>query len=212
MAFEDFKNDYTEVDPGTYINADTADTRADFIGIPLDGVDAYFYKDFGASHFTNFTHLIDFYLSSTNLGTQSSVCGYSITVNVDNGADITFGMMVYLVGSTVLKTISLRNNDDLETDQSDISLDTIYYTTPIRNGTAFSVETYSDSGRTNLLDTIAVTGTASALRYIMAAQSYDFEAPGDRSVTGYMKDLDLQEVVVGNVPEIMNHYRRLRTA
>ncbi len=55
MAVEDFAADYTEVDPATYINTATADTRADFVDLPLNA-DVYYYKDFGASHFGNFTH------------------------------------------------------------------------------------------------------------------------------------------------------------
>jgi len=192
MAYEDFKNDYTEVDAGTFINADTVDTRANFVNMNLLN-DSYFYKDFGVGHFANYTHLIEFYLDAAP-GTGVALCGYSVGTTYDDLAGQGDAFQAFMYGMTggAGTQIRIKDASDGNYDFYAISLDTSYYLKCIRNGTTWSVEIYSDSSRETLLDTIAVTGTVTAFQYVLAAQS-DNEAGGARDITGYMEDLDLQE-------------------
>lgn len=190
MPFQDFKNDWTELDPATFINADIDDTRADYIDLPLN-IDAYFSRDFGGGHFTNFTHLITCYMELVT-GLSSSWSGYSLGATVDDLFGQSDALQVVFVGDGGFFDIMIRDASDNDRDDFSVSGGTLYYLKPTRNGTAWSVEIYDDSGRTNLIATPAVTGTNTAFRYGLVAQSGN-TASGDRKVTGYWKDLDLQE-------------------
>lgn len=196
MAYEDFKNDYTEVDPATYINADTADTRANYVDMDLD-IDAYFHKDFTASHFTNFTHLIDIHVFSAGLTVNRSNVGFAVGTTVDDMDDQTDAFQLRIRARTVgggNTDMSIRDASDSGVDNSVISLDTTYYLKCIRNGTAWSIEIYdaAERGGGDLLDTVALTGTATAFRYVLAAQSNNLST-GGRAMSGYFENLDLQE-------------------
>ncbi len=198
MALEDIANDYTEVDPATFINTDTTDTRADFVNMQLD-IEAYFYKDFTASHFGNFTHFIVTEITGTP-GGSVSVAGYAVTTTLDDLSRITDGFMIYWRASSApLADLRLEDASDSSIDTFSGAAATIYYLKCIRTGTAWSVEIYTGGKEDTLVDTIATTGTSTAFRYTLVAQS-DNEAGGDRSITGYWKDLDLQEAVGANAP------------
>lgn len=205
MAYEDFKNDYAEQDVGGYINADTSNDRVDFVNIPAECT-AHFSKDFGAGHFTNFTHLIDFYLDAV---AESGVsrCSSSIGTTVAPLDDQADAFQVVIHGSTTTKRIYLYDKSSANSDRYDISLDTSYYLKCIRSGTAFSVEIYDASAREvgDLLDTISVVGSETAFRYCLAGQSANWGETGD--ITGYMEHLDLQEAPPAGNP--WNYYAQI---
>ena len=202
MALEDFKNDYIEVDPATYINTDTADTRANFVSIPLDH-DIYFHRDFGAGHFTNYTHYIEFNLSAVDPASDTSIAGYSVGTTVDDLDGQTDAFQAQILGSLsggADHKIRLFDASDSGTDSSlAITVGTTYYLKVIRNGATWSVEIYTGGKEDTLFDTIAVTGTATAFRYVLAAACFDASITTNRDITGWMENLDLQEAVGGIV-------------
>ena len=211
MANEDIKNDYTEVDvAGDHINADTANDRADFVNMPLD-VEVYFYKDFTASHFANFEHLMDFYLTSAN--SAVSICGYSVATTLEDLSRQTDAFQVYMYGITTPNyRIYIRDVSDLDADYVDISTGTSYYLKITRTGTTWTVNVYDDSERTNEIanSPIAVTGTGTAFRYVLVGQSDDESSSGTRQLTGYMEHLDLQEAAGETIlPQITSAYMRI---
>ena len=160
--------------------------------MPLN-IDAYFYKDFGASHFGNFTHFIDFYLDAVG-GSSTSIAGYGVGTSVDDMNAQTDALGVYWSGSTSPeRQINIRDLADDDIDFTALlALDTTYYLKVIRTGTAWSCEIYTGGREDTLADTIAITGTATAFRYLFAAWSYNVAA-GARDITGWMENLDLQE-------------------
>ncbi len=199
MALEDFKNDYTEVDPATYINADTADTRANFVNMPT-AYEIYFHKDFTASHFTNFTHYIDMHLSAVGGTSLASLAGYSVGTTVDDILGQPDAFQVYLSGRLsggADHKIEILDASDDSGDNYAIAVGTTYYLKCIRNGTTWSVEIYTGGREDTLVDTITTTGTATAFRYILAAQCLNISQTTNRDITGWMENLDLQEAAAG---------------
>ncbi len=205
MAFQDIKNDWTELDPGTFINTDTADTRADYVNMSLQ-IDAYFSRDFGAGHFTNFTHLITAYVSA--VASSFAVSGYSIGTTTDDIYGQSDALQVYWYAYIGILRLYIRDASDDDRDYWGLgSLSTPYYLKPIRTGTTWSMEIYDDGdARTNLVDTVGVTGTNTAFQFGLIAQSGNL-ASGDRSITGYWKDLDIQEAAVATL--LMMHANQL---
>ncbi len=208
MASEDIANDYTEVDSGNHINTATADTRADFVTMPMN-LDIYFYKDFGASNFGNYIHFVDTEITDI-VGTSVSLAGYSVATTLNDIAGQTDAFQVQWVPSTGANNLRMQDASDSDTDSFAATEDVLYYLKCIRTGTTWSVEIYTGGREDTLVDTIALTGTATAFRYVLIAQSNN-QAGGSRSISGYWKDLDLQEAVAGaNVPIGMLHRKIMK--
>lgn len=71
---------------------------------------------------------------------------------------------------------------------------TIYYLRIQRISTTGTVKVYSDSARTNLLDTLSVTVETNTYRYINVCSGYDQGGTTQLgTASGYSENLDLQE-------------------
>jgi len=211
MALEDFKNDYIELDPAAYINADTANTRVDFVNM-ITNAEIYFSKDFGAAHFGNYTHFIEFYLDAAP-GSSASLCGYAVAGDLEGIGPQLDAFQVHWQGESapVTQRIYIQDPSDESDDHYNGALDTLYYLKVIRNGTTWSVEIYTGGKEDTLVDTIATTGTATAFRYIQAGQNNN-TGGSNRDITGYMQNLDLQEAAPGGTDStvLLQHMARLR--
>lgn len=193
-AYEDFKNDYTEVDPGTYINADTEDTRVDVVAMDMD-IDAYFHKDHGANHFNAFE--IHFTTAYTGFsGANTTIFGaFSVSTTLDDLHGQTDAYQVYwrVNDGSSSYALYLHDENNNNTDNTaNLTQGTPYYCIALRDTTAYSLEIYSDAAHTTGVDTLNVVGTTTAFRYLEAGVSsnYGYSA---RSITGYVKDMDLNE-------------------
>ena len=194
MAIEDFTT-YTEVDPNSHIGL-VGTNHIDFDAYGNE--DAYRYKDKGAGHFTDFEHKVDVRLISGS----EDYC-YGGCWMLSNDIDDINGLCT--AGKSNLHIRVGR----WPTDQAWILLDenylgthyytyyvgiynTWYYLTIKKTGTALECEIYSDSARTNLLSTLALTlHDTYNFRYIFAAATYNENQA--RVAVLDIENLDLQE-------------------
>jgi hypothetical protein len=190
---EDFTT-YTKVDPNNHISV-TAN-HIDFIYRRNEI--AYLYKDKGAGHFTDFTHLVTikvlalvdyvipvFWMVSNDLGDQSSL---------QTGGKTFLSLEHYChpISNCILQIRECNAGTGYYASNS-ISTGTTYYLTIARSGTAFTCKAYSDAARTNLLFTLSLTlHSTISFRYIFGCNGWDDFATTDTN-ENYIDNLDLQE-------------------
>jgi len=136
--------------------------------------DAYIYKDFGSDHFDALD--IDFEAKMTS--GSSGICGIMALANaIDDLAYLSSpAVNVIFHESGGVYKIWLNRGPQDAYDYYECSLDTTYYMTLNRTAGSDTIELkiYSDSARTNLLDTLSVSGFGSAkYRYLYAVDSWD---------------------------------------
>ncbi len=198
-ALEDFTG-YTEVDPNNKITITS--TKVDIANIDVSDV-AYVYSDKTAGHFDgDFEFLFEQYQDSA---TTNGLAGFFVLANsvgtrfqqlaeshlsvwfYDEAGDLR--VLLYEVDS------GTPYNDGPTTADS---IDTLYYYTFERDeavgtfGTIY-LRQYTDSGRTDLLNTLTVTLHTSKkdFQYIYPFQN-DGQWPGN-FYTAFVQNLDLQE-------------------
>ena len=219
MANEDFTT-YTEVDDADDITVTSSKVTATSMQLL---VFSYVSDDKGINHFagdfehkftTEFSNAVGsagecaaWHLCNT-LGGYHYYSGYSRKYN-----HLTIVLMISV------PTIQLWENNGSEnnvTDDYGGSVSTTYYMTVKRDenvgdyGTAY-LYIYSDSGRTNLLDTLTITLQAKQdFRYVcvMNAEGYN----SIHAINAYTENLDLQEEEGVTVPIMAHHYRMLRAS
>lgn len=189
-----------ETDPGGDI--DVAASQVTFTTLPRN-VTAYHLDDKGVNHFSgDYEHKAE--LQDTSGDTNGIVFFWSLANVIDDWASADAG------GADLHGVYSTSNRFHVQEviagsviDDPSIVLseDTPYYFIMKRDESIgvfgqLDIFIYSDSGRTNLLDTMTVTlGEKRDFRYIYGCQS--FNDTNATTMSGYTKDLDLQEVVIG---------------
>lgn len=195
MSVENFTI-YTEVEEAADIYS-VAASKIDFTDVPLNE-NSYVYKDFNAGHFGDFTHLITVYLSDTNLGSATSICGYGLQNEITDYVGVTGDALITMIrgDSSAINDIKIREKDggvEGAEDIGTISFNTIYYLTVSRSGDTYQVLIYDDADRTSLVDTLSITCIETTFQYCMAVETTDYGANTNRHITGYIENLDLQE-------------------
>ena len=166
--------------------------------------DAALYKDYGASHFVRFTHLLNarwdaevqtdfkqyiFYgISNTTVGNYADL----------DAANVGYGLIWYDDTSPPEYFLRLRNFVDNNTDNFTIPSDTLgvlYYLEFARSSTTVSLNIYADAAHTNLLDTLSVTYASTAYQYIAVCAGDDTVTATSNNISYYVENLDLKEVV-----------------
>jgi hypothetical protein len=196
MAVEDFTSaNWVQTDPNNHIglvntnHVDFADYRNE---------DAYFRRDMGGGHFTDFTHLIDVRINSHS-GNNIAYC-WMLSNDVDdvkalNTASKTFLTLELGFYSTAYYMEISKWTGGAETHSAAFVpvATTWYYLKIIRDGANFTCEVYSDAARTNLLDTLDVGGIDSGwnFEYVFVCNTYNSGHAyyGDEDI----ENLDLQE-------------------
>lgn len=213
MAVEDLTT-YTETDPNSRITVTSA--RSSWASLTKNE-DAFVYKDKGVAHFSgDYEHLVTAYLDACDL--NSLVLCWALTNLVDDlrgiddggGDEHCVGLRSPSSGNYEVKLYELYSGS-LAGDAYVCSLDTAYYLKIKRdegtgaNGTLYCY-IYSDSARTNLLDTLTLAlNEKEDFRYIYVTQTYVDGA--EDAQTAYSENLDLQEV---GIARSMHHYRMMR--
>jgi hypothetical protein len=198
-GYEDLTT-YTEVDPNNRWSL-TGTTKNSGVEVP-NNEDSYLYKDFTAGHFTDFEFDAQILVSAYSTS-GAAFLGLSIAANLDDGHNNDGIQLLRIYYGGGQYRILLRDQNTANEDYYVSVLNTLYYCTVKREGTTCTNKIYSDSGRTNLLDTLTITSQATAFRYVYAGCSLNYA--GTTHATGYIKNLDLKEVPPNNVP-IVNLY------
>jgi len=174
VTYEDFENDYIEVD--------TANDRIQCSGTHIDFVssknneETYVYKDFGVDYFGDFIHNFDARLVS---GTWFG-CVWGLSNTVDELLDCDPMVVVCFYGSNNLIYLIEYSGGQFD-DVSDFTFvdGTWYYFSVIKSGVSLSCEIYSDSDRLNLLDTLSLTLHSDwKFRYAYGCSSWTLSSPG----------------------------------
>jgi len=196
-ATEDFTT-YTEQDEGADLTVTS--TRVTGTSMETNGDKFYVQKDFGASHFTDFSHLLTV---TQTADSTDSLWGVWAMGNVSGDLED------LNVNGTGLQLFYLDNDQlgiyDISTDSYDestgLSNSTVYYLTISRSGTTFTCQIYSNSGRTTLVDTISITSVSTAFRYLKVVAGLDIAGVG-KTASGYVENLDVQEAA-GSARRVM---------
>jgi len=189
---EDF-TEFTEVDSDGDITITASKMDVDTMS---KGADSYTYKSHGASHFGDFDHLLDVYTGNEGTEGYGNRAGcWAVVDNPGNYSDAKYthheGIYVWVVhpdASRIFTLIDYSNNED---DSGGISVNTKYYLTISRSNTTATCLIYTDSGRTNLHDTLSITCGTTAYEYVQGVCSQDQGSANEASY--YIENLDLQE-------------------
>jgi hypothetical protein len=166
-GIEDFLT-FNEIDPEGNISVTTPTityTNAN------RNVAASVYKTFGKDYITDFAHRFSTYISlhESPVGIWAISNGNFTLQTMINKAD---GISLFWASSD--DTLILRDITANAYKKSvALSLSTKYYITMIRHQSVTSAKIYTDEDRTNLVDTISVTGNPQSYSTLMAYHSYD---------------------------------------
>ena len=189
MAYEDFTT-YTEVDVNDRISK-TAQ-HIDFVTYRSNDANdkAFLYSDKGAAHFGDFEHLIDVRVVSGSWAGHFWALSNDVVQIIDDTLHIS-GMMYGLNNFTYLRE---TYSGSTYTDHMSFVDDTWYYYTIKKTGTTLTMKVYSDSARTNLLDTLALTLHADhTFRYVYGSSTHWYSDANILTETLDIDNLDLQE-------------------
>ena len=160
MTYENFTTFTEQDDTGDHIQEPSA-THVD-AKLYKNG-NACLYKDYGANHFgSSWEHKIDIKLVSyaTSFSNIIAMVGTdkgSQTYLMNNAKSALYIFLFYGSGVNKLAIREMYQGSVYESSAYAITTGTMYYLTLKRNGTSFTCKVYSDSARTNLLDTLSLT-------------------------------------------------------
>lgn len=172
-------------------------TRVTATNLPRD-VDEYLYANKGTDHFDDFEHLIDVNLIG---GAGDGLYAVWALWNVlddywgaHSANEHGIGVVIQNAGNKIFLMES-HSGTLYNTEYYGITPGTTYYLTIEKIGTTLTCKIYSDSARTNLLDTLQYTLHASTKWcYLYSAQSWNDGAVA-KAVSGYCENLYLSRSV-----------------
>ncbi len=222
-AYEDFANDYNDVDENSELSASTSTiTMASFNARSRYGA---YYKDFTASYFGTTLQIqgkFNFSAIATDwilcypfaLSANGSPTGNDDLETRDTAGDENVGIRVMKDGSDSNNYIYLDVREDgaeVDTDKSlEISLSTDYYWNLARSGNTFTLSIYTGSQGGTLFDTLTADESAytTSYQWCWGLSGWDNSASG--SVSGTVSNLDLITTSGSSVIPIIQYNRRRR--
>ncbi len=196
MTLEDFTT-YIEVDPDSDVTVE--ENTITVVSMRADA-DTHVTKDKGIDHFGDFEHLVQTKTIEVETNAECLVWG------VSNGyfthgdmQDNTDGLSVshFRTGAFEYRIYLADYESGYLTDVYVSNVNTNYWLTIKRNGTALTCKIYLDEARTILDETLVLTATIVEYQYIIACGGKNKDvAPVDHRISCNIYDLDLQEVGV----------------
>jgi len=204
---EDFTT-YTELDPGADITV--AASKLTFVDLDSRNTDSWVYKDMGVDYYSgDFEHLME---GETGSGSTDDDCFgiyWAMSNSVDDilGIDNASGDVLYTFfhpnaagnGPNYVYLREVDGGTSYSTVIVSLSEDTTYYLKVKRDeavgtyGTIY-VYVYSDSARTNLVDSVSLTLNTSKkdYRYIYGTNTYNDGTTGSQ-YDGFVQNFDIGE-------------------
>ena len=197
MPLEDFT---------TYVEVDTANDRIQRTATHVDHLatrneDTYLYKDRGAGHFTDFAHKVHVKSELTQNW------GVGAVWMLSNDLDDIYGLIgaskdaiwVWFYrdanGNRLLCLYECDGGTCYAVSWTGPATNTWYFLTIEKSGTSLTCKIYSDSARTNLLDTLSLTLHHDySFRYVFACNTYNVGTHPEALLKNDVNNLDLQEV------------------
>jgi len=196
MATENLTT-YTEVDAGGDLTVTS--TRVTHTTMGANVVN-YLYDSKGAAHWSG-DFVIDFehYHSQANGGFSSAfLASISDTLGDLYTVGTCLGTYVEGTGFTpYVMDIDSAGNWDAFSSASNLTADTLFYSTMTRDGNTLYWDIYNDSARTDLFDfaNITIVNTSQTFEYMFATSSINFAEAN--TISGYVQNIDLNEVGAG---------------
>jgi len=211
LTVEDFTS-YTEVDPNSHLSKTAY--HVDHKGYRNE--DCYLYKDKGAEHFGNFTHLID--LKPMGHGGTYYGCSYFWMLSKDTVDDfkglVNASKTAFAVGcwtnSVFVPYVQIEESyAGIRYVSTAIILaeGTQYYPKIVKSGTTVTLYVYSDAARTTQVAGSPVSLTLHAdhtCQYIFAGNTYNDGTDTNKWIDVDIDNLDLQEGVLKEVTDSMS--------
>ena len=174
---EDY-TDYTEVDPNARFAVITNKITVNGL---TQNEDAYIYYDFGVDYFNgNYEIQVTVKITASDLNCRIAVCSFCNHIGDVAGPDMEFLYLYRDAGGAYKIRLYEIDPGGSTADDYVCSLNTIYYLIMKRDESVGTYGTiycliYSDSARSNLLDTLSLTlQTAKTdFRYLYGVQSYN---------------------------------------
>jgi hypothetical protein len=199
LAIEDFTDAaWVETDPNATIWIPAANKIQLTNSLETDTGNVQ--KDFTAGFFDDFEHLYSAEMEAQAAPVSlfipwavTKTAGANTQVNMNALSD-GLAHCIYNSGGAYNRLFEFFVSNDL--DNVTLAYATEYWYKFARTGTAATLKIYSDSARTVLVDTLAVTTTTDACRYACFA-TYGTGA-GAGWTTGYVKDVDVQQAAASS--------------
>ncbi|MGD8237836.1 MAG: hypothetical protein PVH68_04750 [Armatimonadota bacterium] len=211
MATEDFTT-YTETDPNSHITVTSSKLDVDGMS---ENEDAHAHDDKGADHFgATFTHDVEVTPQETYTGGQG--WAWCISNAVDDANDWYSNSSEAIAFRVVHPSANQFEFWDFEDTESDVanfswtSTSTYYITVERTSETAIEARIYSDSGRSTLEDTLALSVTdGRRYQHVFGCNSWN---KGETDTYSFdVENLDLNEAAGGlGMPVAMHHYKMMR--
>lgn len=161
--------------------------------------DTYAVKDYGAGTFDDFQHELDIFHNSST-GFTSEFGNFWMLANItddekgirDASSQTFLAVDVYTSDGGFNWRLRLKYWNDVGLIQDAFTgygINIMYYLRVNRTGTTANCWIYSDSGRVTLLDTLTVTCTTDAYRYVYGCNSYNDGTA--RNIQVMVENLDL---------------------
>lgn len=174
VSYEDFTT-YTEVDPDfnriqfTATHIDHVARRDEFTAM---------YDDKGVDYFgSNFTHMIDVKEVASESSSFAALWNLQKTVGdlhtIRAGSGDYLAMIFYRAVNERRLYLEEFDSGVQDNDYYVVSDGTWYYLVIKKASTSLTCKIYSDSARTNLLDTLSLTITDKSYRYVFACNTYN---------------------------------------
>lgn len=166
---------------------------------PYTGGETYVYKDYGAGYFTDFVHKFNINIQAET-GTYNFLAGIAYANGLgDAGTHYSnnwdwLGFAVY-DDNTLVECFQLReveNGNQHVSNYYTITVGNDYWIEITKSGTSVDAKIYSDSGFSNLLDTLELTLQADhSFHYIQAVSGFSIWNQQDGYTSGYVHNLEI---------------------
>ncbi|MCH7662563.1 MAG: hypothetical protein IH859_01670 [Chloroflexi bacterium] len=191
MAIEDFTT-YTEVDTSSRLTV----TASKITGVNVDrDITAYVYDDKGVDNFNGLNIEFEIQVESASQAASWGGCGLTVSVVDSNVNWLNTDVFVRLreTSGSVFTLSLLRGDFDAE-DNFTAASGTTYYCILLRTAGSdtITLEIYSDSSRTTLLDTLSVSGygTGTKYRYLYGFANHD-NGTSARDWDGFVQNMEV---------------------
>ena len=202
MTYEDFTT-YTEK------NGDIAKTATTCTVTSMRrDADAYLYKNFGVGHFGDFEHLFGFALTDAEAGDVSDRNYADIHVlsngigSVNDYDEDWIGVKLVqdqdLDDTTIFRLMQKENGVIVDSDISStiVGVGFFSYMTIERSGTTCTLKIYMDNEREELIETLTITCTTTAYRYLHVVRSEEASTDPADHISFYFNNLDNVEPAI----------------
>jgi hypothetical protein len=192
IFYEDISEDfstYTKVDSGSDI---TVASNICVVDTMRRDANSAVYKDYGVGYFKNFTHKLEFcctQIQAQALGIVWAVSNTPAATWQDLAvAAVGMALLVYNNGTNTLMMFEQLQGPTVE-DTYTMAVNTPYYCTIVKDNSSLKCYIYSNPSRTNLLDTLTVSRSATEYQYINSVGSRDSGSSADRTISYYVRKL-----------------------